>query len=163
ELLKLAKYIQGMTIGTNTLFIVNHRIDIMLAADADGIHLGWQSLPAETVRKLAGPDKIIGISLHSPEEVRKTNNNIDYIILSPIFCTPSKEKLLLPLGISTLKEAVSITSIPIIALGGINESNLKPVFDSGASGAGFIRAVFQAKNIEEQIYKLKKIIQKYKD
>ncbi len=160
ELFNLADKIKQIIKNTKTKLIINDRIDIMQAVDADGVHLGWQSLPIEKVKKLVNKDKIIGLSCHTLEEIKNINDkNIkpDYVILSPIFFTPSKQNILNPLGLSTLKIAVNSTLIPIIALGGINENNLKDIFINGAVGAAFIRAILEVEDIALQVKKLIKI------
>ncbi|MBI5418253.1 thiamine phosphate synthase [Candidatus Poribacteria bacterium] len=152
ELFNTACKIKEMIGSKNTILIINDRIDIMLASGADGVHLGWKSLSVERTRDLIGSDKIIGISMHSLDEIKNIGNKpIDYLTLSPIFPTPSKKDLLSPLGLETLRNAVKCSSFPIIALGGIDKNNIKDVFKTGASGAAFIRAVLEAEDIIKKV------------
>ncbi len=108
----------------NSLFIVNDRIDIALAVDADGIHLGQKDMPTNIARKIIGSEKIIGRSTHSIEEIKRAEEEgCDYIGIGPIFQSKTKKDLS-PVGTSYLREGLNITKLPAFAIGGINNSNL---------------------------------------
>jgi len=147
DLYNLALKIRGITSETNALFFVNDRIDIALAVGADGVHLGWQSLPVMKVREMLGPDDWLGVSTHSIEEaIKAEKGGASYITIGPIFTTPSKEGIIKPLGVEPLKILREKLSIPIIAVGGINESNVKEVLKAGANGVAMIRPILTSKD-----------------
>jgi len=137
ELLKLRE----LTKKYNIPLIVNDRVDLALAVDADGVHIGQDDLPPSVVRKILGEDKIIGISTHSIEEVEKANNEpVDYIAFGSIFRTPTKEKPIV-VGVEQLKEAVRKAKKPLIAIGGIMPYNVHEVIKAGADGVAVISAI----------------------
>lgn len=140
--------------------IINDRIDIALAINADGVHIGQNDLPVSVVRKLLGKNKIIGWSVSNKTQAIKANTlDIDYIGLSPIFSTTTKTTNLdSPLGIEGLKQLKTITNKPIICIGGINAENTKETFKNGADGIAVVSAISQAKNPEQATKHLNKII-----
>ncbi len=143
ELAELAKGIVGICRGTGTKIVINDRLDIAMATAADGVHLGGQSLPAEVVRREAGKDFLIGVSCHSLEDALQAEAaGSDYIVLGPIFETPSKLRYGPPLGLSKLSEVVKRTKIPVLALGGITVENSGACLAAGAKGVAGIR-IFQ--------------------
>jgi len=128
-------------------FIVNDHADIAAAVDADGVHLGQEDLPVEFARKLLGNNKLIGISTHGREEaMAAASAGADYIGFGPIFPTTTKETGQVQ-GIRTLSIIKQAVKIPVIAIGGINHSNVHDVFRSGADGAAVISAILSAENI----------------
>ena len=109
----------------NSLFIVNDRIDIALAVDADGIHLGQEDIPTKVAREILGYEKIIGRSTHCLEEIKNAEKEgCDYIGIGPIFPSKTKQKVN-PIGIDYLKKGLNKTLLPAFAIGGINSSNIK--------------------------------------
>jgi thiamine-phosphate pyrophosphorylase len=142
ELYELALKLRAVTREAGAALIVNQRLDVALAAGADGVHLGWRSLSPAAVRKLAGEKFLVGISchdapqLHSAEEVRAS-----YALLGPVFHTPSKEGLVSPIGLGPLKELVSAAKIPILAIGGITPENAAQVMGTGVAGIAAISAL----------------------
>ncbi len=125
EKISQAKLLASLCKKYNSLFIVNDRIDIALAVDADGVHLGQEDIPTKIARKLLGSDKIIGRSTHSLEEIKRAEDEgCDYIGIGPIFSSETKKKLN-PIGIDYLKKGLRKTLLPAFAIGGINNSNIK--------------------------------------
>jgi len=123
-------------------FIVNDRLDIALAADADGIHVGQSDLPCLTVRRLIGPEKIIGVTVHTFEEAKTAERDgADYLGVSPIFATTTKPDALEPLGISFIAELRRRTRLPLVAIGGITRENVADVITAGADAVCAISAV----------------------
>ena len=119
-----AKCLANICKQYNSLFIVNDRIDIALAVDADGIHLGQEDLPTKIARELLGAEKIIGRSTHCLEEIRNAEDEgCDYIGLGPIFPSETKKQLN-PIGIDNLTKGLRETLLPAFAIGGINNSNI---------------------------------------
>ncbi len=134
--------IQKLCRTHNAIFIVNDRLDIALAVNADGVHLGQQDLPAEAARKLFGKSKIIGISVSSVAEAEEAvRTGCDYVGLGHIFPTPSKKKLGQPLGPNAITEISQRLPVPVIAIGGITGANVCEVIRAGATGIAVISAV----------------------
>ncbi|HHT9122820.1 MAG TPA: thiamine phosphate synthase [Candidatus Wunengus sp. YC63] len=149
ELYSIACELRKITSDFKANFIVNDRVDIALAVEADGVHLGWQSLPFGVVRKLLGFEKLIGVSTHNRQEALQAQEyRADYITFGPIFDTPSKAGLLKPTGVEAIQKLKKEINIPIVALGGINENNAEAVLDAGADGIAVISSIMQADNPE---------------
>ena len=124
EKVKQAKDLASLCKKYNSLFIVNDRIDIALAVDADGIHLGQEDMPTKIARKLLGSEKIIGRSTHCLEDIKKAEEEgCDYIGIGSIFPSETKKKLN-PIGIDYLRKGLDTTILPAFAIGGINSSNI---------------------------------------
>ena len=138
-------------------FIINDRIDIALAVDANGVHLGQKDLPITVARKLLGKDKIIGLSVSNTKEALDANNQeIDYVGISPIFGTATKTKdLEKPLGLDGLIKIKEISSKILICIGGINKENAVKIIQNGADGIAVISAISQAINSEKATKTLK--------
>lgn len=155
-----AKEMQDLCRMHNAVFIVNDRVDIALAADADGVHLGQEDLPAREARKLLGPKKIMGISASTLEEaLRAEKDGADYVGLGHIFETSSKEKHSRPLGPEALAAVRAAAGIPIVAIGGINRLNAARTIASGASGIAVIAAISRAPEPERAARELVSILQ----
>ncbi|MGQ3684713.1 MAG: thiamine phosphate synthase [Candidatus Loosdrechtia sp.] len=150
ELYALAGELRRMTLDFKANLIINDRVDIALAVNADGIHLGWQSLPCKIVRGLFDSEKLIGVSAHSLHDALVAQENgADYITFSPIFTTSSKSGLLEPVGPDAIRDLKSEITIPVIALGGINERNAEMVLMRGADGVAVISDIILADNPED--------------
>ncbi len=150
ELYSIACELRKITSDFKANFIINDRVDIALAVEADGVHLGWQSLPFGIVRKLLGFEKLIGVSTHNRQEALQAQEyGADYITFGPIFDTPSKAGLLKPTGVEAIQKLKKEINIPIVALGGINENNAEAVLDGGADGIAVISSIMQADNPED--------------
>jgi thiamine-phosphate pyrophosphorylase len=148
ELLRLAYEMRELTLKHDARLFINDRVDIAVAVDADGVHLGQRSIPPYAVRRFAGR-LIIGVSAHSLAEARKAEaDGADFITLGPVFHTPSKAKYGEPLGLGTLREVVEDVSVPVFAIGGIGPENLKEVLDAGAHGVALISGILGAKDIK---------------
>ncbi|GAA0382962.1 thiamine phosphate synthase [Bacillus horti] len=161
ELLEMAKELKALTAKYNVPFIVNDHMDIALAVDADGIHLGQDDLPLEEARKILGPDKIIGISTHALEEALEAERNgADYIGVGPVFETKSKVDVVDPVGLEYVQEVVANTTIPFVAIGGIKQHNVQQVLDAGAKRICVISAIVGAEDVQEAARALSVTIQK---
>lgn len=135
--------------------IINDRTDIMLAADADGLHVGQSDLPAAVARRLIGPDKILGVSAHTVEEaVRAEKDGADYLGVGAVFPTATKKDAE-SVSYETLKEICETVSIPVVAIGGIGEHNIGKLVGSGIRGIAVVSAIMNAENPEKQSYILK--------
>ena len=130
------------------VFLVNDRIDVAMAVDADGVHIGQDDMPFETARKLLGESKIIGLTVHNDAEAAEAEAmGADYIGLSPIYATSTKEDAGEACGISMIERTKNTVSIPIIAIGGINKENVREVIKAGADSAVAISAVLTSGDV----------------
>jgi thiamine-phosphate pyrophosphorylase len=128
----------------DALLIVNDRVDLALAADADGVHLGQQDWPVAEARKLLGPGRIIGRSTTNPEEMqRAVEEGADYIGVGPVYSTPTKPDKQAA-GLKYVRYAAAKSPIPWFAIGGIDINNLDEVLDAGAPRVAAVRAIMEA-------------------
>ena len=139
---------------TSARVLVNDRLDVALAANAAGVHLGENSLPVEVVtewRRSSGRlDFLIGVSCHSLESARAAERGgADYIFFGPVFATPSKAAFGAPQGTERLREVCASVGIPVLAIGGVNVENVRECIAAGASGIAAIRLFQDAKNEDE--------------
>jgi len=143
----------------NTLFLINDRVDVALAVDADGVHLGKEDMPYNTARRLLGKQRIIGLTIHNLEEAIEAENiGADYIGVSPIFETKTKPDAGKPSGLQLLIDLKENIKIPYVAIGGINEYNIKNVLDTGTRAVAIISAIITKNNVEEECKKFRKLI-----
>ncbi len=150
ELLTLAQEFRGIAGEFGAKLFINDRVDVAVAVDADGVHLGTQSLPASAVRKIVGNRMLIGVSTHSLQEAEKAQaEGADFITFGPIFETLSKMKFGEPVGAGTLKILKDSINIPIFAIGGVKSGNIEHVLQSGADGIAMISAILAASDIKQ--------------
>ena len=136
--------------------LVNDRLDVALAASAGGVHLGGQSMPAGEVRKVAPRPFVVGVSCHSlAEAVAAESAGADYLLLGPVFETPSKLKYGPPLGLDELRKVTGQMRIPVLALGGITVERVQPCLEAGAAGIAGIRIFQDCKSIESLVWELR--------
>jgi thiamine-phosphate pyrophosphorylase len=136
------------------IFLVNDRIDIALAVNADGVHLGQHDLSYQVARKLLGKKKIIGITVHSVKEAKEAQRlDADYLGVSPIFATGTKQDAGKPVGIALLKKIKEKVSIPVVAIGGISLLNAPKVIRTGTDGLCAISAVVTKRDVRKEIEK----------
>jgi thiamine-phosphate pyrophosphorylase len=155
ELFDLAQAIRAVTASTPTLFIVNDRLDIALATGADGVHLGPEDLPWREARRLLGPDRILGVSAATPEEVREAEDaGADYLGVGPAYATGSKADAGDAIGPEGVAGIVRLTRLPVIAIGGITPENATPLWSTGAAGLAVISSVAGADDMEAAIRNL---------
>lgn len=141
--------------------IINDRIDIALAVDAAGVHLGQNDLDVRTARRILGRRKIIGISVENKDEaLAAQEGSADYLGVGAVFYTGSKADINTPIGLSGLQEICRAARIPKIAIGGINAGNIASVMDSGADGAAVISAILGRPDIREAARGLKDSMRK---
>ncbi|WP_297456711.1 thiamine phosphate synthase [Persephonella sp.] len=162
EIYQEATQIKKICDKYNKPLIINDKVDIALAVDADGVHVGQDDLDVEVVRKLIGFDKILGLSTKNIEQVEEANKlPVDYIGFGSIFPTGTKEDAQLA-GLEQLKKAIEISIQPVVAIGGINEENLQSVLDTGCENVAVVSAVFKNENIKQNAKRLKEILSKKK-
>lgn len=156
QIIKEAREIRLLCQKANIPFIVNDRIDMALELNADGIHLGQTDLPIAEARRILGPNKIIGGTASTVEQVVALEAvGADYAGLGHIFHTLSKKKDYPPIGLTIIKKAKEKIKIPLIAIGGISEKNAPSVIAQGADGIAVISAISQASDPLRATQKLK--------
>jgi thiamine-phosphate pyrophosphorylase len=148
DVLEKAKALRELTRRYGVTFIVNDHIDIALAVDADGIHLGQDDLPLADARKIVG-DKIIGISTHAIEEARQAElDGADYIGVGPVFPTKSKEDVVAPVTTAYVRQVAQEIRIPFVAIGGIKLHNVDQVLEAGATRICAISEIVGSSDIQ---------------
>ncbi len=127
--------------------IINDRVDIALAANADGVHLGQSDIPYEHARRLMGPKAIIGLSVETWEDVEEAEGlEVNYLGVSPIFATPTKTDTKDPWGLEGLEKISKFSRHPLVAIGGLSELNAQKVIKAGADAIAVVSAICSAKN-----------------
>lgn len=156
ELFGLAKSAVATSQGSKTRIVVNDRLDVAMAAGAHGVHLGGQSASPQAVRRHVDKDFLVGVSCHSMEESLKAEaGGADYVLLGPIFDTPSKRRFGPPLGLNNLSEVAKRTRIPVLALGGITVERVSLCVEAGASGIAAIRLFQECPSLADRIHELR--------
>jgi thiamine-phosphate pyrophosphorylase len=149
ELVTLAREVQAVTASRRSQLLINDRIDIALALEGVGVHLRSNSLPVPVARQVLGTQRLLGISVHSVEEgLSAQSQGADYIVLGPIYETPSKQIFGPPLGIHTLEKACRLVRLPIIGIGGVTAARAREMRRAGAFGVAVITAVLGAADVE---------------
>jgi len=149
DLLPIAQQLRSLCTEHNVLFIMNDYVDVTLATDADGLHLGQEDLPLATARRLLPIDKILGYSTHTLDQaITAASEGADYIGFGSIYPTTSKDFPTI-VGLEKLREIRKKVSLPIVAIGGINSENATEVMAAGADSIAVISAILQAEDIEE--------------
>jgi thiamine-phosphate pyrophosphorylase len=158
-LLALCRDLRALTNEFGAALFVNDRADVAAAVEADGVHLGHESIPPAAARKLVGSDMLIGVSTHSVDEARKAEaDGADFVTLGPVNKTPSKMQYGEALGLEALRDAKRVIDIPIFALGGIKEEDVGRALRAGAYGVSMISAVFGAPDIEKKTRAITELI-----
>ena len=146
--LEEAKELQGLCRKYGVPFIINDNVEVALAMGADGIHVGQHDMEAGDVRALLGPDKILGVSAQTVEQaVLAEKRGADYLGVGAVFPTGSKDDAD-EVSHDTLREICEAVSIPVVAIGGISQQNVKQLSGSGISGIAVISAIFAQKDIK---------------
>lgn len=160
EFYELAVSLKEIASGHNIPLIINDRLDIALAVDADGLHLGQEDLPIEVARKYFGPGKVIGISVSNvAEAIQAEKDGADYLGAGAMFATGTKSdaKIVTIEELRRIKEAVSI---PVVAIGGIKKENAANIMSTGIDGVSVVSAILAEENMELAAQTLREIIDK---
>jgi thiamine-phosphate pyrophosphorylase len=137
--------------------IINDRIDIALALDAEGVHLGQSDMPADIARKLLGPGRIVGLSVEEPGHITSDEAAYaDYLGISPVFLTPTKTDLEKGWGLEGLRKARAMTGLPLVAIGSVKQENARNVMEAGADCIAVVTAITAADNPEQATRRLLK-------
>ncbi len=163
ELYEVALEMKEICSG-RALFIVNDRLDVALAAQADGVHLGQSDLPIAAVRGMCPKNFLIGISVGSVREAAEAEAaGADYVAVSPVFSTPSKSDAGEGHGIAVVREICASVMCPILGIGGINADNTAELIEAGLDGVAVISAVVSAPDIAESARNLSAVIKAAKE
>jgi len=154
ELLLIAQKLKELCSQADVLFIINDYLDLAMAVDADGLHIGQEDLPLPVVRRELPIDKIVGCSVTTLSQATKAQNEgADYIAVGSIFPTTTKREAIV-VGVDMLKELKRMAPIPLVAIGGINQNNIGEVVAAGADAVAVINAVLSEKNVKRAVQKL---------
>jgi thiamine-phosphate pyrophosphorylase len=154
DFLRLARTTRALTQSYDCRLIVNDRVDIALACEADGVHLGQEDLPLHAARKLMG-GQIIGISTHSTEQAKEAEDGgADYIGFGPMFGTTTKATGYSARGPAMLRQVREAVKVPIVAIGGITEANVSEVWRAGADSAAIISDLLGADDIADKVKRI---------
>ncbi len=149
DLLALAYRLRELTERYHSRLFINDRVDIALAAGADGVHLGGTGIPVEAARKAAGDRMLIGRSTHGIDEaIEAEKAGADFITFGPVFETPSKRQYGEPLGPELLGKAAGRVSLPVFAIGGIKQDSIRDVLAAGAYGIALISGILASDDIQ---------------
>lgn len=162
EIVKTAEKMQKITSGSKTILIINDYPKIAVQAGADGSHIGQDDLPIEEVRFSTGDNHIIGLSTHNPTQTSNACcRKPDYIGIGPVYTTPTKKNPDPVIGISGMKAMLSIATVPAVAIGGIDFSNIRDVLDAGAKNFSMVRQLTKSENPEKVLKEIKAIYNEY--
>jgi thiamine-phosphate pyrophosphorylase len=163
DLYHLALKFRKITSKAGILLIINDQVDIALAVEADGVHLGQEDLPVEVARKLA-PESLIGASTHSLEQALKAEKEgADYINIGPIFSTETKEGVGRSLGPAAINEISPQIKIPFTVMGGITEENIDQVLAEGARRVAMVSTITRAADIAKKVRSLHDKIREFSE
>jgi thiamine-phosphate pyrophosphorylase len=145
EFIALGLRLKAALAGSGVPLLINDRVDVALAVDADGVHIGQSDMPYEIARRLLGPDKIIGLSVETMDEVIQANDlDVDYVAVSPVFATHTKTDTLTPFGYEGLERACKLTRHPLCGIGGMNADTVGRAIACGADGVAVVSAIVSA-------------------
>lgn len=142
DFVALAQALQSALKPFAVPLVINDRIDVALACGAAGVHLGQSDMPVAMARQMLGPDVFIGLSVETPADVQRAQlESVDYLGVSPIYPTPTKQDTAPPWGLDGLRQVRGMTELPLVAIGGIHLQTAAPVLASGADGLAVVSAL----------------------
>ncbi len=163
EFVELAQAVKKHLAPLNVPLIINDRIDVALAVNAEGIHIGQQDMPFSLARQLMGPNKIIGLSVESYEQTLEANPmDVDYIGISPVYTTPTKQELEKGLGLKETSRIAKVSGHPSVAIGGINLKTAREVLETGVNGLSVVSVICSAPSPKEASKELQELIHHYR-
>jgi thiamine-phosphate pyrophosphorylase len=142
QMLRNAASIRELFFGVKCRLILNDRADVAVLAEWDGVHVGQEDLSPKDARLVVGPDRWVGVSTHTDEQIRRANeSDADYVAVGPVFATGTKPDAEPVIGLDGVRRARSLTTKPIVAIGGITRDNARDVIDAGADSIAVISAL----------------------
>ena len=155
DYISIAKKVHALTQGYNVPLIIDDRIDVAMAIDAEGVHLGQSDMPVHIARKLLGENKIIGATAKTVEQALEAyKNGADYLGVGAIYPTTTKVKTIIT-SVDALKDIVRAVPIPVNAIGGLNTDNISILKKSGIAGVCVVSAIMKSNNPKEEAEKIK--------
>lgn len=159
QMIAEAQALRELTRRAGVPLIVNDRLDVALAIDADGVHVGQDDMPAALARRLIGPDKILGVSTANlAEAMQAVRDGADYLGVGPVLATPTKPDAAPPIGMDGLREICRHVPIPVVAIGGINATNAADAIAAGAQGIAVVSAVVAAEDVATAARQLRALV-----
>lgn len=150
EFIDVARRIKAALQGSGVAVVVNDRVDVALAADLDGVHIGQSDMSYEDARRLLGEERIIGLSVENMQQVEQANLlDVDYIGISPLYATPTKEDTAPPFGIEGLRRAVTLSRHRAVAIGGLNKDTIAEAMAQGIEGVAVVSAIIASPSPRE--------------
>lgn len=162
EFVELGRRLMSLLKPLGVPLIINDRVDVALAVDADGVHIGQSDMSYADARRLLGPEKIIGLSVENFEDLESANTlDVDYIGISPVYGTPTKTDTAEPFGLEGLRKAVEMSVHPTVAIGGMNVATVGEVIAAGTDGVAVVSAICSAESPRDAAAELATIIKQY--
>lgn len=162
EFVELGRRLMSLLKPLGVPLIINDRVDVALAVDADGVHIGQSDMSYADARRLLGPEKIIGLSVENFEDLESANKlDVDYIGISPVYGTPTKTDTAEPFGLEGLRKAVEMSVHPTVAIGGMNVATVGKVIAAGTDGVAVVSAICSAESPRDAAAELATIIKQY--
>jgi len=145
EFVELARRLKALLAPSGVPLLINDRVDVALAADADGVHIGQSDMAYEDARRLLGPDKIIGLSVESVQDALAADaTDVDYIAASPVYLTSTKTDTAAALGLEGVSEISGLSRLPLVGIGGMNLRTAADVIRAGADGIAVVSGIMSA-------------------
>ncbi len=158
DVISLARAVRELAAPYGVPVVINDRVDIAVAAGADGVHLGWSDIPCDVARAILGPDKIVGLTVENMGQVFIANElPADYIGVSPVYATPTKTDTGCPFGLNGLAAAVEISTLPVVAIGGVNIETAPGIIRCGVDGLAVVSAIMGAQDPCQAASELRKL------
>ncbi len=159
RLVEVARSLRTVLAPFGVPLLINDRVDIALAADADGVHLGQSDLPVADARRLLGPDRIVGLSVEAVEQAEAAEvEHASYVAVSPVFGTPTKTNTAAPLGLEGVVAVRARCSRPVVGIGGIDADRAQAVIRAGADGVAVVSAILGAVDIATAAHALRRAV-----
>lgn len=163
QFVELARSIKDVVTPFRVPLIINDRLDIALAVNADGLHIGQSDMHYSIARAILGREKIIGLSIESMQQAYAANQlDVDYIGISPVFSTQTKSDTSIPFELDGVRQVASFTNHPTVAIGGINVENTASTIEAGANGVAVVSAICSAKDPRSAAEELLKAVSRGK-
>lgn len=145
DFIAFAKAVKELSAPYGVPVVINDRVDVAVAAGADGVHLGQSDIPCEVARTMLGKGSIIGLSVEKMAQIPEANSlSVDYIGVSPVFATPTKTNTAEPFGLAGLSSAVRLSAHPVVAIGGVNVETAPGILACGVDGLAVVSAIMSA-------------------
>jgi thiamine-phosphate pyrophosphorylase len=163
ELMEIGAELRKLTRDANVTLIVNDNPYLAREIDADGVHIGQNDFPPDIVREVVGPNRLVGLSTHSKQQIlAATTFAVDYIGIGPIYLTSTKASTNVPVSTSLIRWASHNVALPIVAIGGITAETIPDVVAAGAHNVAMIGGLLSAEDIAKKTSELRQLVQEYK-